>query len=424
VFVYVRDGKILRITPVDFDGKDPEPWTIEARGRSFSPPHKSTISPHAQAWKSMVYSEDRLLYPLKRVDFDPNGAPGSTGPGGRNAQNRGISGYERISWDEALDLVASEITRMKTQYGPGAILNTHPSHHTFGFIGYFISARARFMNLIGHTQAVMNPDSWEGWYWGALHHWGQSMRLGAPETYGTVEDCLKNCEMVVFWSSDPESTGGIYGAFEGTVRRQWLKELGVKFIHVDPYYNHTAALFGGKWFAPKPGTENAMALAIVHTWITEDLYDKAFVSRATVGFEEWKGYVMGAQDARVARARDRHPREGRAGLGARVGQEAHLLGRRRSDRVRQCLPLGHRNRVGQTYGVHDGHAGHRQAGCQHGQHAARHSSGYPLLLPRLLRRWPLWGCKRQRDNREHVPAYAAAAHHKHRGAEGAQAASA
>ena len=82
VFVYVKDGKILRITPIDFDGKDPEPWTVEARGRSFSPPHKSTISPHAQAWKSMVYSEDRLLYPLKRVDFDPDGAPGSTGPGG------------------------------------------------------------------------------------------------------------------------------------------------------------------------------------------------------------------------------------------------------------------------------------------------------------------------------------------------------
>ena len=68
---------------------------------------------------------------------------------------------------------------MKTEYGPGAILNTHPSHHTFGFIGYFISARSRFMNLIGHTQAVMNPDSWEGWYWGALHHWGQSDAAGS-----------------------------------------------------------------------------------------------------------------------------------------------------------------------------------------------------------------------------------------------------
>ena len=53
-----------------------------------------------------------------------------------------------------------------------------------------------------------NPDSWEGWYWGAMHHWGNSLRLGAPEFYGTVEDCLKEAEMIVFWSSDPDATYG------------------------------------------------------------------------------------------------------------------------------------------------------------------------------------------------------------------------
>ena len=288
VFVYVKEGKIIRITPIEFDNADAKPWTIHAHGKEFTPPRKTTISPHAQTWKSMIYSSNRMLYPMKRVDFDPKGK--------RNPQNRGISGYKRISWDEAYDIVANEIKRMKTQYGPGSILNTHPSHHTFGFLGYFISARARFMNMIGHTQAVMNPDSWEGWYWGAMHHWGHSMRFGAPETYGTIEDCLKHCEMVVFWSSDPESTGGVYGAFEGTIRRQWLKELGIKFIHIDPFYNHTAALFPGKWFAPRPDSETAMALAIVYTWITEDLYDKDFVEKCTAGFNEWKDYVLGETD--------------------------------------------------------------------------------------------------------------------------------
>ena len=57
-----------------------------------------------------------------------------------------------------------------------------------------------------------NPDSWEGWYWGAAHHWGYTMRVGQCETYGTVEDLLQNCEMVVFWSADPETTSGSYGA--------------------------------------------------------------------------------------------------------------------------------------------------------------------------------------------------------------------
>ena len=52
VFVYVRDGRILRITPIEFDEDDAEPWTIEARGHRFSPPRKTTVSSHTLAWKS------------------------------------------------------------------------------------------------------------------------------------------------------------------------------------------------------------------------------------------------------------------------------------------------------------------------------------------------------------------------------------
>ncbi len=129
-----------------------------------------------------------------------------------------------------------------------------------------------------------------------MHHWGHSSRLGAPETYGTVEDCLKHCEMVVFWSSDPESTSGVYGAYEGTIRRQWLKELGIKMVHIDPFYNHTAALMGGKWLAPRPATGNALALAIAYVWITEELYDRQYVARRTVGFDKWRDYILGQED--------------------------------------------------------------------------------------------------------------------------------
>jgi trimethylamine-N-oxide reductase (cytochrome c) len=288
VFVYVREGRILRITPIEFDDTDAGPWTITARGKTFTPPRKTTMSPHTLAWRSMVYSPDRLLYPMKRVDFDPKG--------NRHCSHRGKSGYERISWDEALDLVVSEIKRVKKAYGPGAIMNGSGSHHTYGHLGYWLSARLRFFNSIGFTPVVHNPDSWEGWHWGAVHHWGQSMRLGGGEAYGTVEDCLKNCDMVVFWSSDPESTSGVYGAFEGTLRRQWLKDLGIKMVHIDPYYNHTAALLGGKWLAPRPATGNALALAIAYVWITEDLYDKDYVASRTTGFDEWKDYIIGGED--------------------------------------------------------------------------------------------------------------------------------
>src|ERR1035441_2490636 len=288
VFITVKDDKIVRMTPIDFDDSDPQPWTIKAHGLAFTPPRKTTLAPHGQNAKSIVCAPNRLLYPMKRVDFDPKGK--------RNPQNRGISGYERITWDEALDMVAGEIQRVKREHGPGAIMNGSGSHHTWGALGYWLSARIRFFNTIGSTVVVHNPDSWEGWYWGATHHWGYSAHNGGGETYGTVEDCLKNAEMIVFWSSDPEATSGVYGAHEGTIRRQWLKELGIKFVHIDPYYNHTAAWLGGKWLAPRPGTDSAMVLAIAYVWITEELYDKEYVAKRTVGFEKWRDYILGKED--------------------------------------------------------------------------------------------------------------------------------
>ena len=290
VFITVKDDKIVRMTPIDFDDTDPQPWTIRARGLTFTPPRKTTLAPHGQNAKSIVYSPDRLLYPMKRVDFDPNG--------NRNPQNRGKSEYVRISWEEAIDLVVGEIKRMKHDYGPGAIATSHGSHHTWGNIGYYLSALYRFANAVGMTRVHHNPDSWEGWYWGAVHHWGHTLRVGQSETYGTVEDCLQNCDMIVFWAADPESTSGSYGAQEGTVRRQWLKnpKLGIKVVHVDPYYNASAQFLPGKWFAPKPTTSVAMGMAIAYVWIKEGLYDKDYVKTHTVGFDKWKAYLVGEED--------------------------------------------------------------------------------------------------------------------------------
>ncbi|MEA3074299.1 MAG: hypothetical protein QOD29_5745, partial [Alphaproteobacteria bacterium] len=83
VFIYVKDAKIIRMTPIDLAADDPPSWTIEARGLKFTPPRKTTLAPHGQNAKSIIYSPDRLLHPMKRVDFDPNGE--------RNPQNRGKS---------------------------------------------------------------------------------------------------------------------------------------------------------------------------------------------------------------------------------------------------------------------------------------------------------------------------------------------
>jgi trimethylamine-N-oxide reductase (cytochrome c) len=288
LFVYVKDGRIIRVTPIEFDDTDPPTWVIEARGRRFSPPRRGLVAPHALTIKSLVYSDKRILHPMRRVDFDPNGA--------RNPQNRGKSGYIRIGWDEALDIVAAEIKRQKRVHGPGSITFPMSSHHQWGNVGYYLSALTRFANLIGFTRVAANPDSWEGWYWGAMHHVGNAMRIGVAAGYGGVEDCLQEAEMIVFWSCDAESTNGGYAGFEGTLRRLWAKELGIEFVHIDPHYNPTAQLLGGRWIPIRPQTDAALAQAIMHVWVTEGLYDRDYVATRTTGFDEWKSYLLGDTD--------------------------------------------------------------------------------------------------------------------------------
>ena len=288
VHVDVEDGRIRRIVPLQLDETDAPSWSISARGRSFTPPRKTTLSPWTVAHRSTIYAPNRILTPLKRVDWDPDGA--------RNIDKRGESGYEPISWDEALDIVAAEIVRIKREFGPAGMLTTPGSHHLWGNVGYRFSAYNRFMNLVGFTYGEHNPDSWEGWQWGGAHMWGFAHRLGIPEQYDLLEDALKNTEMMVFWSSDPETTGGVYGSFESTSRRFWLKELGIKMYFIDPYHSPTSQLFADKWLAPRPGTDVALGLAIAHTWLAEGTYDKQYVAERTHGFDEWRDYVLGKSD--------------------------------------------------------------------------------------------------------------------------------
>ena len=167
--VDVKDGKIVRIRPFHYDWKyKPEewqPWQIEAHGKTFTPPLKSMVPPHGLAYKKRIQSPNRILYPLKRVDWDHNGD--------RNPQNRGISKYVRISWDEATDIIASELKRVIKKYGPETVLLQADGHGETKVIHSTHGCNTRLLDLLGgYTQQIRNPDSWEGWYWGAKHVWG------------------------------------------------------------------------------------------------------------------------------------------------------------------------------------------------------------------------------------------------------------
>ncbi len=152
-----------------YDDSDAPSWTIEAGGKKFTPLRKACVAPFTSVEKSRIYSDMRIRYPLIREDFDPNGE--------RNQQNRGRSGYRQISWDKALDIVAGEMKRIRETYGPEAVMSRASSHHNWGNLGYRTSTWARFFNLIGFTDILDNPDSWEGWHWGATHTYGFFWRL-------------------------------------------------------------------------------------------------------------------------------------------------------------------------------------------------------------------------------------------------------
>jgi molybdopterin guanine dinucleotide-containing S/N-oxide reductase-like protein len=288
VNVYVKEGKITRVEPLEFGPDDAGKWTISARGRKFSPSDIARLAPYIIAERSRIYSKDRILYPLLREDFNL--------AGDRKPQNRGKSGYKRISWEKALDILTEEIIRSQKTYGPGSVIVTPSSHHNWGNIGYRHSSLFRFMGILGATYVDHNPDSWEGWHWGAMHAWGFSWRLGLSEQCDLLDDALKNTEMIVYWSSDPDGEPMIYTGQESTMWRFWLKELGVQQVFVDPHYNYTAINHADKWLAPRPGTDAALAASIAYVWITEDTYDKEYVAKRTYGFEKWKDYLLGKED--------------------------------------------------------------------------------------------------------------------------------
>jgi trimethylamine-N-oxide reductase (cytochrome c) len=292
VRVTVKDGVITRMRPIVLTEEDGGHWKIEARGRTFTDPRKTTLNPYVVGERMRVYAENRIKHPMKRKNFDPNGE--------RHPELRGKDEYVRISWDEALDLVASEIKRVRQNYGPAAITAFPSSHHNWGLLYYKMGPQPRFYNILGYTQLLDNPDSWEGWHWGAVHAWGWYWRLGHCDNFDMLREALQNTEQVIFWSVDPNTSAGGYGGQENVIWREWLRELGINRVFIDPYCNSTAAHLGEKWLAPRPGTDAAMAEAIAYVWITEDSYDHWFVENRTVGFEEFKAHILGQEDG-VAR---------------------------------------------------------------------------------------------------------------------------
>jgi molybdopterin guanine dinucleotide-containing S/N-oxide reductase-like protein len=289
----VKNGRIVRIRPLHYEWKydksDFNPWKMEVCGKILEPRMKSLIPPYSLAYKNRVYSPNRILYPLKRVDWDFDGE--------RNPQNRGKSSYVRITWDEALDIIVSEIKRVQAKYGPYSILAQADGHGETKIIQGPHGCQMKLLELLGgYTQQIRNPDSWEGWYWGAKHVWGCEEVGQMEPAINAIPDIAKNSSTVLFWGCDPETTPW---GFDGQMASRvcyWFTEIGIKSVYICPDLNYGGAVHADKWIPIRPGSDAALQLAIAYIWITEDTYDRKYLETHSVGFDKFKDYVLGKED--------------------------------------------------------------------------------------------------------------------------------
>lgn len=289
-----KNGRIVRGRRVHFTDDYPElkPWTIKARGKTWTAPVKSPAPVYYLSHRKRADSPNRILYPLKRVDWEPGGDPKKI-----NAQNRGISNYKRISWDEATKIIADEAKRVADKYG------------TYGISAMYGGGHAEGHNIPG-THSLQETYL----HWWAMKQYGTPItRMEAPstsasggelggryvlgidyETNNVLQDVADNAQMILIWSGDVESKAWRYtfGHMQGMWYR-WFGELGIKRVSFSPNLNLGAGLYSDKWIPVKPRTDVPLMLAIAYTWITENTFDQAYLDTHTTGFDKFKAYVMG-----------------------------------------------------------------------------------------------------------------------------------
>ncbi|MDI6831589.1 MAG: molybdopterin-dependent oxidoreductase [Actinomycetota bacterium] len=234
VLVYVRDGEVVSI-----------------EGDPDSPLNRGALCLKGKASLEHLYNPNRLKYPMRRLG------------------KRGEGKWERISWDEALDAIASELKRIRDEHGPEAIaLGTGTGRHHYDFV-------VRFANALG-TPNWCEPGCAQCFI----------PRLNASIiTYGDLLVCDYfgdvNPACILVWGHNPLVTGPD-GEVQFTLRDALRR--GSKLIVVDPRRSETARK-ADIWLQLRPGTDGALALAMINAIIEEGLYDWDFVEKWTSGFD-------------------------------------------------------------------------------------------------------------------------------------------
>jgi anaerobic dimethyl sulfoxide reductase subunit A len=248
--LHVKDNRILRV-----------------EGDDIAEPDQLRTCLRCRAFRQYVHHPQRLMYPQKRIG------------------ERGEGKFERISWDEALEMLAGQLTRVKETYGnEGIFLATGGGYlaglHNGGF------AAQRLMNQFGGCVTHYGNISSEGAVWASLTQYGSVM-------VGHSREDMLNSKLIILWGWDParmiSGTNTMYHLIKA-------RENGARVIAVDPRYHDTAATVADEWIPIRPGTDTAMMAAMANVMISENLQDQAFLDKYTVGFDKFKAYVLGQED--------------------------------------------------------------------------------------------------------------------------------
>src|SRR5207302_5601594 len=233
-----------------------------------------------------VYSPDRVLYPMRRVAAKGLAAERrSFAPGQPRAAvpTQAEQVWQRSSWDEALDEIASRFRSIVSEFGSEAIL-PYSYGGTLGALNGGSMDR-RFFGRLGASQLERAICS-------AAGEAGLISVLGVK--LGTEPEQFVHSRYIIAWASNIHGNNVHLWPFIEEARRK-----GAKLVVIDPYRTRTAAC--ADWYLPiNPGTDGALALAMMHVIIGEGLHDPEYVSKYTLGFDQLREKVKAYPPERVA----------------------------------------------------------------------------------------------------------------------------
>jgi molybdopterin guanine dinucleotide-containing S/N-oxide reductase-like protein len=260
VLITVEDGRATKIQG------DPE-----------HPVTRGFLCAKVAKYLDRVYSPDRVLYPMRRIG--PKGiAADVAGEGARATPT-----WQRITWDEALDEIAARFRSITAEFGSEAIL---PFSYG-GTLGALNGASMdrRFFGRLGASQLERAICS-------AAGEAGLISVLGVK--LGTEPEQFVHSRYIIAWASNIHGNNVHLWPFIVEARRR-----GAKLVVIDPYRTRTAAC--ADWHLPiNPGTDAALALAMMHVIIGEGLHDPDYVAKYTLGFHALQEKVKSYAPERVA----------------------------------------------------------------------------------------------------------------------------